>query len=437
MFSELLEKFEKNITGLREFVDLINPMLDEYHNKEKEKHDDAFIPLALARQIEFAETEDEKKKLKELLSRAFDGEIKVEETDISLEELPEGVESSEEKKFTFIVDGDMSKIRDAFEFQAKSNEQKNLLYVNSLISLLSSAEWFYSQLLHFFYDKNPSAAGIKKKTLTLEELKSFGTVEDAEKYLIDSKIETLLRSSFSDWVDTLREELKLGLGYLKGFQNELIEIYQRRNLFVHNGGVVNSIYLAKVETPQFEINEKLEVDEEYLENAIDKIHVLFSLIACELWTKDNPSDEERADFLMHLSYSYLKANKWVVAEMPNIFLSNDGKQQTIPRSYAQLNCWLCKKRVGDQEALFKELESIDYSDKTIIIQLALAALKENEEEFFELLPRAINSEELTVEYLFDFPILQEMRESDKFIEFQNENLKVKEYLTNNAQQTLE
>lgn len=435
MYTELLEKFDNSIKGLRDFVDLIEPMLQEYHKKEFEKHNKAFAPLALARQIQIEGDDDKKKILQERLQEIFDGEIEVSVEDSIESEGTTENDGKDNKKFSFNVKGDTTKIDAAFEFTVKSEQQKNLLYVNSLISLVSSAEWFYSQILHFFYDKNPNAAGIKKKTLTLEELKSFGTVEDAEKYLIDSKIEGILRSSFSDWVEVLKTELGLGLGYLDTFSNELIEIYQRRNLFVHNGGVVNSIYLSKVSDSKYSIGDQLNVTDNYLDNSIDKIHVLFSLIACELWKKDQPNDDERADFLMELSYNYLKNNKWVIAKLPNTFLTKDAKLPTIPKSYAQLNCWLCDKRVNGLSNIKSELEKQDYSDKSIVIQLALSALKEDENQFFSLLPKAINSEELHVEYLFDFPILEEMRKTESFSKFIEENIKVKEYMKNTEPNT--
>lgn len=428
MFSKLLHQFNSNINGLREFVELIQPMLDEYHKSEREKYDKAFLPLAIAHKIHLEDDEELKLKLKEELNEMFDGEIEV--TTKSLDE--EDNESEEDgKKLSFKVKGDTSKIDDAFEFQVKSSEQKDLLYVNSFINLLSSAEWFYSQILHFFYDQHPNAAGVKKKTLTLEELKSFGTVEDAEKYLIDSKIEGLLRSSFSEWIETLKTELKLSLGYLDDFDDELIEIYQRRNLLVHNGGIVNSIYLSKVSQSlieNVETGNKLTVDENYLDNAIGKIHVLFSLIACELWKKQLPEDDERSDYLMSLNYQYLKRKNWNIAKLPNLFLSGDAKQPTIPKTYAKLNCWLCEKRSNDNKELRKELEKVDFSDKTIIIQLALASLKDDEDSFFMLLPKAVNSDELDPESLFDFPIFEEMRSNKKFEDFQIENEKIIKYL---------
>ena len=423
MYLDFLERFKNNISGLRDFVELIEPMLNQHHKKEEEKHETAFKPLVLARQIEITEDPIKKSELKEHLKDIFDGEIEV-----TTQDLEGGKEDGEHKKFGFNIKGDTAKIDAAFEFQVKSSEQRNLLYKNSFISLLSSAEWFYSQLLHYFYDKNPHVAGLKKKTLTFEELKSFGTVEDAEKYLIDSKIDGILRSSFTDWLETLKSELNLGLGYLKDFTIELIEIYQRRNLLVHNGGIVNSIYLSKIEGSEFKLGDTIDVDEKYLENAIDKVHVLFSLIACELWKKDSDDDEERSYFLMDMNYGYLKQEKWGIAKLPNTFLAKDSKQNTVPKTYALLNCFFCDKNIAGLDSIKGELDKLDYSDKTVIIQLALSALKEDSKSFFALLPRAINSEELRVEDLFDFPIFKEMRELAEFEKFISKNPKTIEYL---------
>ena len=48
MYLKLLEKFDNSIKGLRDFVDLIQPMLQEYHKKEFDKHISAFEPFDIA-----------------------------------------------------------------------------------------------------------------------------------------------------------------------------------------------------------------------------------------------------------------------------------------------------------------------------------------------------------------------------------------------------
>ncbi|UOQ76678.1 hypothetical protein MUN84_19475 [Hymenobacter sp. 5516J-16] len=424
MFDKYISEFHESIEGLKEFVELINPFLSEYEEKVFDENADSLRPIVLAMLKNRANNEAEAIKYGEELKSIFDGEIEV-------------VEKRSDKgdvlgtSFKFIS-GDSSNITSALDNIAKTTKQKEQLYKSSLISLLSSVEWFFSQILHFYYDKFPESAGIKNKTLKLEDIKSFGSIEDAENYLIDSKIEEILRSSFKDWIGTLKSELSLGVGYVKDFENELIEIYQRRNLIIHNGGKVNSIYLSKVSIDnqeKREIGDVLNITKEYLESAIDKLHLVFTLIACELWKKLEPENEERGNILMSLGYDYLVAEKWSIAEIANVFLIGDKKAPIVCRTSAQLNYWLCKKRQGRWKDIEKEVKEADYSDKSLIFQIGFYGLTEDSDKFFRLVHHAVNNDEISVFHLFEFPILKEVREHPDFEKFKSENVKVSEYVS--------
>lgn len=415
MIDEYILNFNESIEALRDFIGLIEPFLDEHQKQLQEKHDKAFLPLEIARKKYLCENEEEKNKLDNQLKEIFDGEIIVESDDIQQDET-EDIEKRKTKKITYKIKGDTSDIDTAFKNFAKNKYHKELLFKNSLISLLTSVEWFFSQILHYYYNEYPNSAGIKKKTLTLEDLKSFGSIKDAENFLIDSKIEEILRSSISDWFATLKNDLNLGLGYIKEIEDELIEIYQRRNLFVHNGGVINTIYLSKV-SEQFSKNikngDKVSLNIDYLEKSISNLQLVFNLIACELWKKQEPKNEKRSDILMSLSYYYLKRKDWDIAFSLNYFLFNDKKNPIIGLTVAQLNMWLCKKRIGDKK-IVEEYANADFSDKSLVFQLCLASLKDDKTFFFKNVENAIDNNELPVEYLYDFPILEEMRNTDEF-----------------------
>lgn len=49
------------------------------------------------------------------------------------------------------------------------------------------------------------------------------------------------------------------------------EIMRRRNLYVHNGGLVNARYLAEVQGSELEIGQRAEVDASYLERAVENL----------------------------------------------------------------------------------------------------------------------------------------------------------------------
>lgn len=426
MFNKYIENFQESIIGLRDFVELINPFLSEYGEKIAEEHEKDLRPIQLAH-LRFLETDEKKKQqYTDELKEIYDGDIDVEFIqDSDADGAPKSTRS-----VRFKMNGDSRKIDEAIEKLVKTTNQKELLYKNSLISLLSSVEWFFSQILHNHYDKFPDSAGIKKKTLTLEELKSFDSLKDAENYLIDDKIESILRGSFKDWLDVLKLELSLKLPYISCFEDEMFEIYQRRNLLVHNGGTINSIYLSKVSDKykqNLNIGDSISVSEAYLERAISLLHTTFTLIACELWKKLEPEKENRCVVTMELSYEYLKKEKWDISEIASLFLCGDKKMPIASRTAAQLNYWLSKKNSGKFDDVKNEVKDADFSDKAKVFQVALHALRDEEKDFFQLLPNVLKTEELLPNEVMEFPIFSNMREKQEFQAFLSENEIMKDF----------
>jgi len=198
------------------------------------------------------------------------------------------------------------------------------------------------------------------------------------------------------------------------------KINQRRNLIIHNGGVVNSIYLNKVSKAfkeKVKIGDTLLVEDKYLDNAICKFHLVFILIAAELWKKLEPQNKERGTVLIEITYENLLNKRWDIAEGLSFFIKNDSKMEVVDKTVSQLNYWLAKKRQGQFETIRKELNEVDYSDKDSVFQLAVESLRENKEKFFEILPRTIESQSLTIERLKEFPIFEEMRGTEEYTVF--------------------
>jgi hypothetical protein len=423
MFKNHITDFNQNLIGLRDFVEIINPYLDE-KLKEHSQHFFPLLKLGLLKETLSSKEnwkENEKESLeKEILETSI--EIKKlynKDLDVEVEKEVKADGDKKSIKFRFGIPNevDLEKhINDA----TKTRKHIDLMYNNSLISLLSSVEWFFSQILHFYYDKFPATSGISKKTMTLADLKTFGSIEDAEKYLIDVKIEEILRGSFDSWITVLKSELNLSMAYIDPIKEELIEIYQRRNLLVHNGSVINSIYISKVDEnlrKNKKVGDKLQVDKDYLDNAICKLQKSFILIASELWKSLDKNDKERGDVLTNIVYENLLKSRWDICEGFTYFVINDKELDITDKIVAQLNYWLCKKRASKKDDFKKEIDKVDYSDKKEIFQIALFALQDKFDEVYSLLPKAFDAEQLTPEKFEEFPIFQDARESELFIKF--------------------
>ena len=419
---EYIFRFNQNLNGQRDFISLIEPFLNKIHSEavaEKENFDAA---LELAKEIS-QETDPEKKEKLELKKKELVGN----EVILYYVDHKDAKNSESKDKPEYII---AAPKESSFSFEnlvsgpEKALEKKNLLFKNSLISVLSSVEWFFSQVLHFYYDKYPAAAGIKKKTLSLEELKSFDNVSDAEKYLIDQKIEETFRGGFENWMKLLKEEVKIKLKGINTFVSELVEIYQRRNLLVHNGGVVNSIYISKVDADlreSLKIGDELSVTPEYLNSAIEKLHIVFTLIAAELWKKLEPENEDRAGLIGHINFENMIAGRWKVAEELSSFMRDDDKLKSKSTSIGLLNHWLSKKRLGHFEDVKVEIAKADFSDKSNLYKLPLYSIIEDKESFFKTLPIALEHGDFEPDEILEFPIFEEMRATEEFDAFKLES----------------
>lgn len=429
MLNKQIIDFNENLIGLRDFVELIDPFLNE-KIEEGDQHLQPIILSAMIKEVlsngENIEDEDKDKFIEFQEKIAKDLEEKYKEIpEVKFEKK----EEDNEEKYSIKVSHSNNEVSKHLENVKKNRKHIELLYTNSLISTLSSVEWFFSQLLHFYYDKHPESAGVQKRTMTLSELKSFGSIEDAEKYLIDIKIDEILRGNFESWITLLKTELSLGLGYLKDIMDELIEVYQRRNLFVHNGGVVNSIYLSKVNEKQrdgISVNDKLTVNKEYLNNAICKLQKAFILIGAELWKKLSPDDTSRGEILGDIVYENLLHARWDICEGLCYFSLKDAQIHPVDKVIAQINYWLCMKEQGNYKSIETEINKADFSDKKEIFQLGLFGLRGETEKIIGILPSILETKQTNIERLEEFPLLRKFRETEEYNNFKKESKFFKE-----------
>jgi len=186
------------------------------------------------------------------------------------------------------------------------------------MNLASSVELFFAELFHKFFELHPGIVGTKEKVSSFEDLTAFESVADARQHYLNSRIEDILYGSFSDWIAFIKEKAKLSMSYLQTEQNSLMETFQRRNLVVHNGGIVNSIYLSKVApelTKELSLGDSLEPNRNYLNDRIDSFERNCILIAAELWKSLSAEDDERGDVIIEIGFVTLKEKDGGLAKL--------------------------------------------------------------------------------------------------------------------------
>jgi hypothetical protein len=404
----LIAMFADSLTALRDFVALIEPYLESKGKEIMEQEATGLVPLALLLKtvvMDHGSREVFDKLPEEQLKKMFDGEILIEK------DKPDSARMK-------VTGNDAPKWNAALQRLVRNRQHSELLYGSSLLSLTTSVEWFVSQSISYYLRRFPEAVGTKDKTFSLDELSALGSIEDARNYLIALRVEEIMRGSVSEWIKLFRERFKLSASYLNAHTDEIVELFQRRNLIVHNGGIVNSIYMNKVSEDRrkaVKIGERLFVTRDYLDGAMNVLESQFTLLCAEQWKKLDPGDKTRGDLLTILAYSHLLEERWDIAKAYCHFNEADALMDEGVRLIAKVNHWQCRKWMG--EDISSELERCDFSAKGERFVLGLLALKNDLLGALSLAEKLVKAGDLEVNDLREWPLFRELRKDARWVDF--------------------
>ena len=117
----------------------------------------------------------------------------------------------------------------------------------------------------------------------------------------------------------------------KGLESwpEFIEVTERRNLFVHAGGVVSSQYIKvckdnEVDLGDISIGKEIRVSRKYFENAFNVIYEIGFKLTHVLWRKFCPDQLSLADSnLIELGYETLCEENYTLTKVIFDFADSD------------------------------------------------------------------------------------------------------------------
>lgn len=309
-----------------------------------------------------------------------------------------------------------------------SQAHHELLNRSILTSLVAFFEVLLSDLTHAFYQLVPGAASNGDKVLSVNELRSFESIDEAMEFVVSRRVDDLLRGDIADWHDFLNSRLKISLRQLVPDWAQWSEVFQRRHIILHAGGRATRRYVDKVDWQRVtwpEVAPRLEaqvpIDDAYLESVIDLFEVSGLLLCQAVWKKLVPAQTDTrlsADPVGGLTgaiYRRLLTGHWYVAEHLSQWGASDELADEGRRLICTFNRWLAVKRQGRWSEIRDEVEAFDCSAKDPKFWLAFASLTERPDNFFQHLPAALAGG-VTPEELREWPILEEVRGDARFEE---------------------
>lgn len=296
------------------------------------------------------------------------------------------------------------------------------MYENELISLIIKFENIISNLFYVLVKRFPDCY-INEQRITYSDLCCYKTVDDIKEKVVKEKVELLMRDNFFSWIKVLYEKHKIVVKDESRFYNDFIESYYRRNIIVHNNGVVNSDYKNAVKS-NVEVGEKLFCNEEYFDNAIQASIYIIVKILCESSKVFVEERENLISDIIDYGVNLIDKEKYLLARDIFKMIKNMTNITQEIKIYCQLNYWQTFKWNGDFENEIKQdINIFDVSACNEYIKLGKYALLDDFEKIFDILNKKINTEE-AYEYinaLEEWPIFKEVRIKEEYYKLRDEN----------------
>jgi hypothetical protein len=297
--------------------------------------------------------------------------------------------------------------------------QGYLLRKGALMTLVSSFEVLLSDLLTEFYISFPTALS-SEKSIKLSDLRNFSNIQDAEDFLVDKEVDSLINDGITSVLEFLRKQ-KIDVDAVMVQIDNLIEIMQRRNLLVHNDGFVDNSYISKVK-PNYiqkkgiQLNKQLQVTPQYLQDSIDQIRYIGSILIQLCWRKWKKDEHEPADrYLNELTYNTLVDNRYELTRLIALYASKLKMREQYEWPII-INHAIALREIGQNDKLRKLVLSLNVPQNIATYKMAIHILLNENDKAFELLPKAIDEATYGAERrrMKEWPLFRPIQEDSRF-----------------------
>jgi hypothetical protein len=282
-------------------------------------------------------------------------------------------------------------------------------------SFIADFEVLIGNMLRIMITEHPAVINDSEKKFIWADLVKFDSLDDFKQFQIEKTIDVVLYGSYDDWLDFIEKKLHIAVPSAAR-SSEMVEIFQRRNMIMHNGGVASKQYVNAVNTARKEsIGTELIVDSAYLQRSADHLLAVGAYLvhfAEKKILKSYPDELARLEGQTgpDLTYMMLQAKRYEAIAKLNSILKMDDFTVMGSGYRFQVNGWLALKRLGRFAECEEAVRAWDTSVLEPLFKLAKHALLDELEEGLELVKRLRNTEDLPLRHWLTWPLLEELRE---------------------------
>lgn len=297
-----------------------------------------------------------------------------------------------------------------------------LLPQSYFVSVISQYDVLIGQLIKFVYSVNPDKFYESGSSISYHDLFKINDINKIKEQLVNSKIDSTLRKSHTEQISDLSKLIDdTPLSKVK-FWCDFVEMTQRRNLFVHNKGMISSQYISECQKENCIVNdnigEYLSVDDKYFSNAYFVFFCMGIMLSQVIARKlINNSINEIDSVLNNVIYEVICEKKYNIAiELSAFAVAKSTKHANrLDEVYFVLNYAQALKWNGNEEKCKEILMGYDFSAMTNDILVAKYALEDDIEKVISSMKSIGNTSRIMTEEAFvNWEIFREMRKNKDY-----------------------
>ena len=291
-------------------------------------------------------------------------------------------------------------------------------FETAFINITSVAEYYFKYALiklieddHLNFKENVN--------ISISEIGKYDNIEEFKRALATKEADKVIRESFNDWIIFITKR-NIKLSKLSEYMHDTKEIFQRRNVIVHNQCIVDDKYV-KI-TDRHKVGDTLQVDDFYVDGAISTLLAFFIGIILEFYHKFNRHSAEYGSLLIDTSYQLLCCKEYEAIMMLSSYFTDTLIQDPETKKILEINTLLARKFLDSDWLTFKTaIIDDDYTSFPNFIQIAKYALLDDFERVYEMSLDLISENGAYLQGILLFPLFETYRNSDIFKEFMRSN----------------
>ncbi len=265
--------------------------------------------------------------------------------------------------------------------------------------------------------------------ISYEDILSADDFSAMQRRIVDGIVENILFRSRLYQIQWLEKALGIELQRTLKSWPAFIEACERRNAYVHNNAKVSQQYLDRIKSatgtgPKEEVGSDLSHDAEYLHTASDAMLemavLLTQLVARSLIRETSPTPEHLEsldDSYNQAVYDQLRKGRLESSiRLADLYVAGKLQVRDMCAKMVLINAAIAEKKRQKPRRMEQYLSKTDWSSARNEFHIGIASLRENIPEVCRLVPLLKESDLLTPDAYFSWPVFDFVRGDVKVLQ---------------------